>query len=94
MVLDLCIFLSWFKHVEFFIEESKIMDRGLKVKNILMDLFITNFILHKALTDVFLSAVWTLILMAPIHCRSTGEVSMWCEVIQLKYRPSNEIHCF
>ncbi len=52
------------------------------------NLFITNTQLHRmlivdqswgGLLVMFLSAVWTLILMAPIHCRrSVGEQVMQC----------------
>ncbi len=64
------------------------MERGLvwtekiwTLKKKMMDLFLTNTDFHYnwSCVDylciiVFLSAVWTLILMAPIHCRgSTGE---------------------
>ncbi len=56
-----------------------------------MDLFITktHFSLHKMLTDGlescgFLSAVWTLMMTAPIHCRgSIGE-----QVIMLHFSKS------
>ncbi len=57
---------------------------------LMVDLQTCNFLLHKMLTDglewcgslwiivMFLSAVWTLILMAPIHCRgSIGEQVMY-----------------
>ncbi len=59
------------------------------VKNVLMmDLFLTNICLLKTLTDglvwiivTFLSAVWTLILTAPIHCRaSIAETLMQCYI--------------
>ncbi len=60
-----------------------------EVKNFLiMDLFLTNtkFLLHKTFINglewilvMFLSAVWTLILTAPIHSRgSIGEQVMYC----------------
>ncbi len=61
---------------------------GLNLSALMMDLFLTNMqlSLHKMLIDglksvvwiiMFLSAVWTLILMAPIHCRgSIGEQVM------------------
>ncbi len=65
-----------------------------KVKRVLMmDLFITNiwsFSLHMMLIDglewcgllwFFLSAIWTLILMAPIHCRgSIGEHATFLQI--------------
>ncbi len=65
-----------------------IEDSDFTVKNVLMYLFLTNtqFLPHKTLIDelewcgllvMFSSAVRTLILTAPIHCRgSTGEQMM------------------
>ncbi len=62
---------------------------GLKLNVVMMDLFLTNFQLFASqynnwhtgvvvwIIVVFLSAVWTLILTAPIHCRgSIGEQSI------------------
>ncbi len=97
-LLDLFIFLSWFRQDEFFTEESNMTHFSRKqhfeVTNVLMIwfcLFRTQSVsLLKMLIDVwiscmdylrmivmFLSAVWTLILTAPIHRRaSIGELVM------------------
>ncbi len=66
-----------------------------------------SFSLQKTLTDglewcgllvdyVFLSAVWTLILTAPIHCRaSIAEQVMWCYISpNLEWAEGKEINIF
>ncbi len=94
-VLDLCIFLSWFRKDDLFTVESNVMEdlyfswkQQFEVKSALMDLFLINtvYIFPKhELRDylwiimMFLSAIWTLILTAPIHCRgSIGEQVIQC----------------
>ncbi len=91
LVLDLCIFLSWFRRDNFFTEGSVIMDYRLFWSVFMMDLFLTNTQLFASqdvnwwtgvmdylwIIVMFLSAVWTLILTAPIHCRGSL-VSKWC----------------
>ncbi len=67
----------------FSLEKAKLWTRILAK---IMDLFLTNsFSLLKMLTDglercgllvMLLSAVWTLILTAPIHCRASIEQVM------------------
>ncbi len=70
-----CRFLSWFRPEHFFTGGSVIMDYGLSW-------FITNTQLLSSqdvnwwtgvvwIIVMFLSAVWTLILTAPIHCRAS-----------------------
>ncbi len=73
----------------------------------MMDLFLTNsqLSLHKILIDglewcgllviivMFLSAVWTLILTAPIHCRgSTGEQVMQCYISPNLMKKQTHLH--
>ncbi len=85
MVLDLCIFLTFalekailcIKNWNFSWKEQ------FEVKNVLMmDLFLTNMQLFASqdvdwwtgvvwIIVMFKSAVWTLILTAPIHCRGS-----------------------
>ncbi len=99
-MLDLCIFVSWFRRENLFFEENNIMDRGLifannslKLQNVLMmDLFLTIMQLLASedimwwtgvvwIIVMFLSAIWTLTLTAPIHCRgSIVEQVMQCYI--------------
>ncbi len=67
--------------------ESIIMDYGVLTKGFVS--YILSFLLYKTLIDglewcgllMFLSAVWTLILTAPIHCRgSIAEQVMECYI--------------
>ncbi len=100
-MLDLCIFVSWFRRENLFFEENNIiMDRGLifannslKLQNVLMmDLFLPIMQLLASedimwwtgvvwIIVMFLSAIWTLTLTAPIHCRgSIVEQVMQCYI--------------
>ncbi len=63
---------------------------------------IKSFLFHNMLTDglewcgllvILLSAVWTLILTAPIHCRgSTGEQVMDAEFLQICSDEETHLH--
>ncbi len=70
--------------MDFFTGESNIMGREKSSYDGFVFIQTYSFLLHNMLIDglewiivMFLSAVWTLILTAPIHCRgSIGELVM------------------
>ncbi len=74
--------------------------RQFKVKNIRSFLKTSSFWLLKTFIDglewiivMFLSAVWTLILTAPIHCRgSTGEQVMECYISPHLLQKQTHLH--
>ncbi len=91
--------------MHFFTQESVIIDTHILVKkNLMMDLFLRNtalcFTKHQLMDwsgvdylwiiAMLLSAVWTLILTAPIHCRgSIGEQLMECYMSPNRMKKTN-----